>query len=62
VEYIALSIPLRDVIYIMQLLEELLSFGILHIPVTTPTVHCKVFRDNVVGAIELINAPNHDHR
>jgi hypothetical protein len=39
----------------MQLLEELLSFGI-KIPLTTPVVRCKVFEDNV-GAIELANAP-----
>jgi hypothetical protein len=54
-EYIALSTALRDVIYVMQLLEELLSFGI-QIPVTTPVVRCKVFEDNV-GAIELAKAP-----
>jgi hypothetical protein len=54
-EYIALSTALRDVIYVMQLLEELLSFGMI-IPVTTPVVRCKVFEDNV-GAIELAKAP-----
>jgi hypothetical protein len=54
-EYIALSSALRDVIYVMQLLEELISFGI-KIPVSTPTVRCKVFEDNV-GAIELAKAP-----
>jgi hypothetical protein len=55
VEYIALSTALRDVIYVMQLLEEILSFGI-KIPVTTPVVCCKVFEDNE-GAIELAKAP-----
>jgi hypothetical protein len=54
-EYIALSTSLRDVINVMQLLEELLSFGI-KIPFTTPTVRSKVFEDNV-GAIELAKAP-----
>ena len=39
----------------MQLLDELISFGI-KIPVSTPTVRCKVFEDNV-GAIELAKAP-----
>jgi hypothetical protein len=41
---------------VMQLLEELLSFLGIQIPVTAPTVHCKVFEDNV-GAIKLIEAP-----
>jgi hypothetical protein len=50
-EYIALSTALRDVIYVMQLLNELISFGI-SIPMRVPTVRCKVFEDNV-GAIEL---------
>ena len=54
-EYIALSTALRDVIYVMQLINELKSFGIA-IPFPTPTVRCKVFEDNV-GAIELAKAP-----
>jgi hypothetical protein len=54
-EYIALSTALRDVIYVMQLLNELISFGI-SIPMRVPTVRCKVFEDNV-GAIELARCP-----
>jgi hypothetical protein len=54
-EYIAFSTSLRDVIYVMQLLEELMSFNI-KIPFTPSTVCCKVFEDNV-GLIELAKAP-----
>jgi hypothetical protein len=36
-EYIGFSSALHDIIYVMQLLEELLPFGI-EIPVSTPTV------------------------
>jgi hypothetical protein len=39
----------------MQLLEELILFGI-KIPLSTPTVRCKVFEDKV-SAIELAKAP-----
>ncbi len=39
----------------MQLLNELISFGI-NIPMQVPTVRCKVFEDNV-GAIELARCP-----
>jgi hypothetical protein len=53
-EYMALSAALRDVIYIMQLLEELVSFGIKLSPVL-PEIKCKVFEDNV-GAYELAKA------
>ena len=58
-EYIALSSALCDVIYVMQLLNELISFGI-KIPMSTPTVRCKVFEDNM-GAIELAHAPKLRH-
>jgi hypothetical protein len=54
-EYIALSTALCDVIYVMQLLNELISFRI-SIPMRVPTVRCKVFEDNV-GAIELARCP-----
>ena len=54
-EFIALSTALRDVIYVMQLLEELISFGV-PIPLETPKVFCKVFEDNV-GALELARTP-----
>ena len=46
---------LRDVIYIIQLLEELISIGV-PIPLNTPKVFCKVFEDNV-GALELAKTP-----
>ena len=39
----------------MQLLKELISFGI-QLQDVLPTVKCKVFEDNV-GAIELAKAP-----
>jgi hypothetical protein len=39
----------------MQLLNELISFGIT-IPMKVPTVRCKVFEDSV-GAIELAKCP-----
>ncbi len=54
-ECIALSTALRDVIYVMQLLNELISFGI-SIPMQVPTVRFEVFEDNV-GAIELARCP-----
>jgi hypothetical protein len=46
---------LHGVIYVMQLLNELLSFGIT-IPMQVPTIQCKVFEDNV-GTIELAKCP-----
>ena len=49
-EYIALSQALRDVIPLMQLLEELKKVFPLHNP--TPKVHCKVWEDNN-GALSL---------
>jgi hypothetical protein len=55
-ECIALSTALRDVIYVMRLLNELIiSFGI-NTPMQVPTVRCKVLADNV-GAIELARCP-----
>lgn len=54
-KYIALLITLRNVIYAMQLLNELISFGIT-IPMQLSTIRCKVFEDNV-GAIELARCP-----
>jgi hypothetical protein len=52
-KYIALFLTaLRDVIYIIQRLNKLISFGTITISVQVPTVWCKVFKDNV-GAIEL---------
>jgi hypothetical protein len=54
-EYIALSQSMREVLPIIQLLEEAKQ---LDIPVLNakPKVHCKVFEDNA-GAIEIANVP-----
>lgn len=53
-EYVALSTVMRDVIYFINLIEEIRNSGI-HLPeVTTPKVTCRVFEDNV-GALELAN-------
>ena len=54
-EYIAMSMALRDVIPVMELLREMRELG--H-PVicTEPTVYCKVFEDNS-GALELARMP-----
>ena len=55
-EYTALSESLREVISLMQLLEEskeLLRWAIMD---KTPVVHCKVFEDNS-GALEMGRLP-----
>jgi hypothetical protein len=54
-EYIAMSMSLRDVIPIMELIKEMKEH---HIPVicTKPYVCCKVFEDNS-GALELARLP-----
>lgn len=54
-EYIALSQSLRDVIPIMQLLEEMKSRG-FEVICTNPHVFCKTFEDNS-GALELARLP-----
>ena len=54
-EYIALSQSLRDVIPIMQLLEEMKGRG-FEVLCTTPYVYCKTFEDNS-GALELARLP-----
>ena len=54
-EYIALSTALREVIPLIDLLQELLRRTSLE-PLTQPTVHCKVFEDNS-GALELATVP-----
>jgi hypothetical protein len=54
-EYVALSTALCKVTFIMQLLTELISFGVqLHSVLLE--IKCKVFEDNV-GAIQLAKAP-----
>ncbi len=54
-EFIAMSMALRDVIPIMQLIDELRGrkFKVIS---TQPVVHCKVFEDNS-GALELARLP-----
>ena len=54
-EYIALSQALREVIPIINLLEELKSNNIDTVS-STPTVFCKAFEDNL-GALELAKSP-----
>jgi hypothetical protein len=54
-KYMALSAALRDIIYVMQLLEELVSFSV-KLPPVLPEIKYKVFEDNV-GALELAKAP-----
>ena len=43
-----------DVIYFMNLIDEMKNFGITLPGVPTPTTTCRVFEDNV-GALELTN-------
>jgi hypothetical protein len=55
-EYVALSTAMRDVIYFMNLIDEMKNFGITLPGVPAPTTTCRVFEDNV-GALELANTP-----
>jgi hypothetical protein len=57
-EYIALSSSLREVIAIINLMNELTSRK-FNFPFPTPTVRCKVFEDNM-SCIEI--ATNHRSR
>jgi hypothetical protein len=54
-EYNALSTSLREVIHLMQLVEEANDMGWTTF-VGAPKVHCKVFEDNV-GALEMARLP-----
>jgi hypothetical protein len=54
-EYIAMSMSLRDVIPIMDLVKEMKEHGIPVIS-SKPYVYCKVFEDNL-GALELARLP-----
>ena len=54
-EYMALSTTMREVIYMMNLIEELKKNGVDLIK-KRPVVKCEVFEDNV-GAIELAKLP-----
>ena len=51
----ALSTALQDVIYVMQLLEELVSFGV-KLALVLPEIKCRVLKDNV-GTLKLAKAP-----
>ena len=50
-EYIAISMATRDIIPLMELVQELKENGFDYSAVT-PKVHCKVFEDNS-GAVEI---------
>ena len=54
-EYIAMSMALRDVIPVMNLIKEIKSKG-FSVMCTKPHVYCKVFEDNS-GALELARLP-----
>jgi hypothetical protein len=54
-EYIALSQALRDVIPIMNLLQELKDHKFIT-DLNLPTIHCKAFEDNS-GALEIAKTP-----
>jgi hypothetical protein len=54
-EYVSLSQALRDLIPLMNLLEEIKDRG-LPIIADTPKIHCKAFEDNS-GALELARMP-----
>ena len=50
-EYIGLSYALREVIPLMQMLQEMKELG-FSVGLMKPRVHCKVFEDNS-GALEM---------
>ena len=54
-EYIALSQALKDVVPMMQIMNEARDMGV---PVKTiyPKIHCKLFEDNA-GAVEMVQVP-----
>ena len=54
-KYNALSTSLRDVIHLMQLVQEANAMG-WNTCVGPPNVHCKVFEDNI-GALEMARLP-----
>jgi hypothetical protein len=54
-EYIAMSQALRDVIPVMNLIQEMKEKG-FQVICTQPSVYCKVFEDNS-GALELARLP-----
>ena len=54
-EYVALSMAMREVLPLIELLQELRKFGLIK-SINAPKVYCKVFEDNS-GAIEIAKAP-----
>ena len=54
-ECVALSTAMRDVIYFINLIQEIQDFGIKLPHASKPKVTCRVFEDDV-GALELANA------
>jgi hypothetical protein len=54
-EYSAVSTSLREVIHLMQLIDEVKTIGWKTFE-GKPTVHCKVFEDNA-GALEMVRLP-----
>ena len=58
-EYIALSSALRDVITIMELMDELKD-RVYDFISTKPIVYCKAFEDNS-GALEIARLPKMRH-
>jgi hypothetical protein len=55
-EYGAISMSLRDVIFLMQLLEETAKELTWETSKKVPQVHCKLFEDNL-GALEMARLP-----
>ena len=53
-ECVALSTAMRDVIYFINLIQEIQDFGIKLPNASKPKVTCRVFEDNV-GALEPAN-------
>ena len=53
-EYVALSTAMRDVIYLIHLIDEIKEAGIELPNASQPKTICRVFEDNV-GALELAN-------
>ena len=53
-----MSAALRDIIFIMQVVTALISFGVNLVTVLpVPTVKCKLF-EGTIGAIQLVKAPH----
>jgi len=53
-EYMALSLSMRDVIPLMELLKELKE--VVPSEDSAPTIHCTIFEDNK-GCIDLVETP-----